>query len=63
MSREIERLKRDARRLTIELAEGYNRGDCGIHLMEHITPALVIKRAARDAILDKLRRIDPAFPR
>lgn len=63
MSREIEKLKREARRLHREIEAELSTADCGLTLLMYIRPSVATKHHALQAVLTRLEEIDPDYPR
>ena len=60
---EISRLKRKARKLHLQMHNGYSSADCGAALMDFISHDLAAKQAEFEQIMCRLREIDPSFPK
>jgi hypothetical protein len=60
---EIDRLKREARRLHRLIEANLDSVDCGISLLCFIRPRVGRYVAEFDAIVARLKEIDPGFPK
>lgn len=60
---EIDKLKRRATKLYRSIRSRANNANCGNALLSYISPDHEAEQRELDTILDRLRSIDPAFPK
>lgn len=63
MTTEINLLKRQARNLYIQIRNQSANADCGVTLLNHISPNIANKQIKLDKILKLLKELDPGFPK
>lgn len=60
--KEIEKLKKEAKKHLLAYIKVVNEYDCGISLIENISSTVVHHKEEFNKIMDKLAVIDPAAP-
>lgn len=58
----IKKLKKEARKHFLAYRDAAKPYDCGLSLMEYISPTLIYHKTEFNKIMDELAKIDPLIP-